>query len=210
MKRRLRIVLTLAIMLLPLAVTAEGLRPDAERYADADPAASYIKPAPGNRAQFRLQLNTALRRNPDNPVLLVQRAYLHARGGQHAAAAHDYDPAIRASAPDSAERRNVLWSRGWMRYETGDAAAALEDWTQALRLHGGHPYWGGYTLALAYWTLGERELAFAWYDKAVQFDEKWRDAAAIEDIIRNWRDPQHAAMLALQAAWRDDRRPLSP
>lgn len=149
-------------------------------------------------------------RIPDNPVLLVQRAYLHARGGQHATAAHDCDHAIRISAPGSVERRNVFWSRGWMRHENGDAAAALDDWTQALRQHGGHPFWSGDTPALAYWTVGERELAFAWYDKAVQFDEKRRDAATVADNLRCWRDPQRAALAALQAAWRDDRLSSSP
>lgn len=210
MKRCLRIVLTLAITLLPLAAAAEDLRPDAERYEDPDPAATYPRPAPGNRAQFRQYLNAQLRKNPDNPIPLVQRAYLHARGGQHEAAARDYDHAIRVTAPDSEQRRNVFWSRGWMRYENSDAAAALDDWTQALRLHGGHPGWSSYTLALAYWTLGKRELAFAWYDKAVQVDGKWRDAATLEDNIRYWRDPQNAAIRALQAAWRDDRYRSSP
>lgn len=204
--------LAIPLLLGPLLIGAKAAAaadagPDPVRYADFDPMAVYVRPTPGGNVNFRIWLDQQIRQNPKNTALLTHRAYLWARAGERERAERDYDRAMTISASDDPKRRGVLWSRGWMRYETGNAAGALDDWKESVRLHGGHPSWSPYTLALAYWTVGERELAFAWFDKYVENAEDWRGRETVERDAKHWRDPQRSAMLALHSAWDVDRHP---
>ncbi|RYZ72165.1 MAG: tetratricopeptide repeat protein [Lysobacteraceae bacterium] len=171
-------------------------------YADPDPAASALHAQPGQRAGFRQRLEATLRHNPRNSIALSHRAYLFAQAGDLERALRDYDAALQWAGDDPVYRRSVLWSRGWTRYNLGDTGLAMADWNQAGQMHGGRPYWLPYTLALGYWTLGEKALALQWFDAAVQSMPGWGQDAGFADKTRHWRPAQKAAMEGLFAAWK--------
>lgn len=180
-------------------------------YADPDPAAVVWYPAPGNRGKYRELLNKEVQRHPRNVVARVQRAYLLDRAGNHERAQRDYEAALDASAPDSLERRHILWSRGWSRYDMGDIAGALADWRESVRLHGGHPSWVAYTFALAYWTQDDKPRALAWYDAAAASKQEWSTEAGMTDNTRHWRPEQRERIQALFEHWNAARaQPVDP
>ena len=171
-------------------------------YSDSDPAASYLGIPPGGRQAVRQAVNAAIRKDPRNAVALSHRAYLFVDSGDLKRARRDFDAALASAEPGSDPARNVLWSRGWANYDLGEVDAALADWEQALALHGGHPYWATYTLALGYWTRGDADAALAWYSAAVEAVPVMGTAAGMEQRIRHWRAPQQLHMRALFAAWK--------
>jgi tetratricopeptide (TPR) repeat protein len=85
-------------------------------------------------------------------------------------------------APRSAWPWNVL---GLARYRTGawkDSIAALEK-SNELRKDGGDSFqW--FFLAMAHWQLGNKEQARKWYDRAVEWADKYRPADA---LLRRFR-----------------------
>lgn len=177
-------------------------------YTDADDAAQYLSPPPGMRARLRDRVNATLRENPRNSVALTQRAYFYLRDGDAASARREFDAALAAAPPGSVHLRHVLWSRGWAGYEMGDHAAALADWERAMALHGGHPYWAAYTIALLYWTAGQQDVAFAWYGAAATSHPDWGNAAGVEARTRRWTPVQQDRMRALFAAWAARQQPM--
>ena len=201
----------LATILLPLLLLAsESSMPDAAsvRYADPDPAASYMSIPPGRRAAFRKMVNAAIQKNPRNSVALSHRAYLFAESGDPVRAKRDFDAALESAGQDDVYKRHVLWSRGWVNYDLGSTDLALEDWGKAEQLHGGYPYWVPYTYALAYWTMGAKPLALQWFDVTVRAMPEWGQDAGFEQKIKHWRPQQQTQMRALFAEWRS-RRPIA-
>lgn len=182
--------------------------PTAVSYTDPDPAASYLVIAPGRRAAHRKMINAAIQKNPHNSVALSHRAYLFAQGDDPVRAKRDFDAALEYAGPDDVYRRNVLWSRGWVNYDLGSVDVALADWGRAEQLHGGHPYWVTYTYALAYWTMGSRELALQWFDATVRAIPAWGTDSGFEQKIKHWRPHPKAQMRALFAEWRS-RHPIT-
>ena len=176
--------------------------PTASLYADADPAASYLPIPPGRRSAYRQGVNAAIQKNPRNSVALAHRAYLFADGDDPVRAKRDFDAALEAADDDMVLRRNVLWSRGWVNYDMGSVDLALQDWQKAEQLHGGHPYWASYTYALAYWTMGSRELALQWFDATVRAIPAWGTDSGFEQKIKHWRPQQQERMRAMFAEWR--------
>lgn len=170
-------------------------------YADEDPAAIAAHPPPGHRGKFRELLNVELQRHPRNVSARIHRAYLLDRAGNHARAQRDYEAALEVALAGSVERRHILWSRGWSRYDMGDVPGALEDWRECAAQHGGRPYWVAYTFALAYWTQGDKPRALAWYAVAVASNEEWGSEAGMVEKTRHWRPEQRERMRALFQAW---------
>lgn len=182
-----------AVETLP-AVQPDGL------YVEEDPAARYLPAPSGDRARFRRLINANIQKNPRNVAALAQRAYLFMEGGDYTRARRDFDAALAWAEPGSANERNVLWSRGWASYEQEDYAATFADWQRTIALHGGRPFWAGYSLALLYWTTGQSDLALQWYATTAP-DSGWRTPEGVEGRIRLWAPPQRERMLALFAAW---------
>ena len=171
-------------------------------YTDKDPAAMHFVIPPGGRAQFRQALNVAIGRNPKDPVLLSHRAYLFQEGGDLALAIRDFNKAIQYAQPGSDIERNISWSIGWAHYDQGDYAGALDNWTHAIKEHGGKPYWEAYTLALLYWTAGNRDLARDWYAAAAASDPEWGNEKGFSEKTRYWRPIQRERMRQLFDLWR--------
>lgn len=171
-------------------------------YSEDDPAAAAIQPGPGQKAKYREYLSAVLRQNPHNVAARVARAYQLKNAGALDRAREDLDRAAAAAEPGSPQERHVRWSRGWVAYDLGDYPAALEDWRAAIAAHGGRPFWAPHTLALLYWTAGDRETALAWYEAAVATNPEWGDDGDFVDRVDHWRPAQRAAMEAAFAAWK--------
>jgi len=182
--------------------------PTATLHADPDPAATYLVIPSGKRAAHRNMINAAIQKNHRNSVALSHRAYLFAEGDDPVRAKRDFDAALEYAGQDPVFRRHVLWSRGWVNYDLGSVDVALQDWTKAQQLHGGHPYWVTYTYALGYWTMGSRELALRWFDATVRAIPAWGTDAGFEQKIKYWRPHQQTQMRALFAEWRS-RHPIT-
>ena len=174
-------------------------------YRDRDPAAMGYHARPGQKNKLRNAVRRTLKKDPQNVAALSQRAYWHAESGDIESAQRDYEAAMAASTDNPANRARVHWSRGWSRYGQGDVPGALADWSQAERLHGGHPFWVPYTYALAYWTLGDQDRALTWYDVAVASNPSWGDEAAMKKRSSFWKDREKEKLQALFAAWQESR-----
>lgn len=179
--------------------------PDAGVYDDEDPAAMHLQAPPGMRSQLRARVNAALAKNPRNAPALVHRAYFFLQSGDVDRAMRDFDAAVLAAEPGSVYERNVLWSRGWANYDLGRYQETLQDWQRAARLHGGHPYWLGYSYALLYWTTGEQDAALAWFDAAVAATPEWGTREGLADKTKFWNPVQRERMQAMFAAWQGGR-----
>ncbi|WP_454832107.1 tetratricopeptide repeat protein [Pseudoxanthomonas wuyuanensis] len=205
---RLSVIALLAwVALLAWTGTAVAAAPVAEEalYDDPDPAAQAFHPPPGGRAKFRALLAQRLQRNPRDPVALIQRAYLYLNGGYPEEARRDFEAALSASPPGSPLERRVLWSRGWAEYDLGNVAGALRDWQRAEELHGGRPYWVGYSYALAYWTIGSEEQALNWFDAAVAATPEWGSDEGFFMLTRHWRPAQRERMKVMYSTWKERR-----
>ena len=173
---------------------------------DADPAARYL-PLPINLPQGSAQIQRlrrverALRRYPDHPALLRERAFIRYKRGEVDAAEADYARALQVAGDDALLRRHVLWSQGWSRFDAGKDESALVVWREAAALHGGEPFWWPYTAALAEWRLGRRDEALALYDRAVRGMPEWGAVDGFTLRTRHWPENQFAVASAVFQSW---------
>ncbi|MCI4567668.1 tetratricopeptide repeat protein [Lysobacter sp. CFH 32150] len=181
--------------------TAWSSEPGHALYDHEDPAAFYLQAPPGGKAGLRKAINASLQRDPRNVAALVQRAYDFKDRGDLPRAVRDFDAALTAAEPGSANERHVLWSRGWVHYDLGDAAAALRDWQRAAELHKGRPRWVTYSYALAYGTMGQMGQAIGWYDAAVAAMPEWGSEAGFAERTKHWRDAQRSELRVVFEAW---------
>lgn len=178
----------------------------AEDRLHGDPAARYI-PLPitvpsGSALIQRLRgVERGLRRRPDHPVLLRERAFIRYQRGEVDAAEADYARALQVAGSDALMRRHVLWSQGWSRFNAGNDVAALAAWREAAELHGGRPFWWPYTAALAEWRLGRRDEAVSLYASAVRGMPAWGTEAGFLARTRHWPKNQFDVASAVFQAW---------
>lgn len=196
--------LVVAALLVSWASTAAALEipVPAERYADPDPAGSVYPDLDHTDETIEASLNSAIRRNRDNPVPLAQRGLLHFLQGARSRGQRDYDRAFSVGDAEGPERRYAHWSYGWALYGTGDHAGALAQWMTAHRLHGGDPQWVPATYALALWSIGAREVAVDFFDRAARGQPGlWGSAAAVDATTAGWRPNERLVMQSLYNAW---------
>ncbi len=161
---------------------------DANRiYRDSDSAAQSGRQGPGNKAEWRRKLNGWIMTHPKDAFALSQRAYVRSIAGDFAGCEEDYLRALESADKKTVTYRHVLWSLGWSKFNMGDDKSAIDYWGQAEQHHGGSPYWLPYTVSLAYWHLGEKELALAYYGAAVKSDSAWGSPEKIEQKIHHWK-----------------------
>ena len=147
------------------------------------------------------ELDARISARPNDVSLLTARAFLHSRRGEAVSAAALYQ---RALALDK-DSGHVLWSWGWSEMNLGRPACALLRWQQA-RVETGIPnaYWVGYSYAIAYWALGERDLAVRWYDAAVlAAPERFATQAALKLSIGHWNAAEREWAPQVFTAWQD-------
>jgi tetratricopeptide (TPR) repeat protein len=120
-------------------------------------------------------LREALKVRPDDPAAQNQLAWIlvtHPDPGMQ-----DYQQAIRLAqravevTPQGAGYRNTL---GVAYYRQGDYRAAVNQLEAAMRLRAGGISDDWFFLAMALWQLGDRDNAFKWFDRAMQWMEKNR------------------------------------
>lgn len=171
-------------------------------YQDADNAANAIRPPPGMKGKYREYLTQVIQQNPHNVAARVARAYQLKNAGALDRAHEDLDLAAVDAVPGSPQAQHVLWSRGWVNYDLGNYAGALDDWAKEVDVHGGSPFWAAYSFALLYWTVDDHDTAMAWYDAAVASDADWGTDGGVAAHTEHWRAAQKDAMQAAFAEWK--------
>lgn len=189
-------------LLLPVTPVTEvpGPAPGAS-YLERDPAAIAMHPRPGENARFRRSLNAAIRKDPNNSLALIHRAYLLHASGDIEEGDRDFQRVLGLAQADPLHRRRALWSLGWSAQNRGFPRHAVAFWHQAAQLHGGRPSWYPYTVALGLWSLGDKQAALAWFDVATRGDADWSRLDAVKARTSHWREPERLALLALYQAW---------
>lgn len=175
--------------------------PDAGVFADRDNAARvWFRSLHTDRG--RAQLQRHLQRKPDDSRAWSASAFLHAQRGDAAAALADLERARGVIVDSPLRERETLWSEGWIRLTLGQVPEARNAWVQALRLHGGRPYWVPYTFAVLAELGGERHTALAWYERAARaMPARWGTRHGMLAHTRHWQASERAAMVALYEAW---------
>lgn len=168
---------------------------------ERDPSAFALHPGPGDNARFRRGLNAAIRKDPNNSVALLHRAYLLHASGDIEEGDRDFQRVLALTGADPVNQRRALWSLGWSAYNRGLAADAVGYWRQAAEAHGGRPSWYPYTLAVGLWAQGEHGAALAWYDAAARSQADWTSSEGVASRTRHWREPERQAIGALFEAW---------
>lgn len=102
----------------------------ATRVAMAHQAAAQFELGRGDTDHALAHYRRALTFAPEQPILLLNTAYLHLRRSEYTAAL-DYLERARRVAPDSAD---VLKLVGWAYYGLNKINQAVEEWQQAQRL----------------------------------------------------------------------------
>ena len=182
---------------------------------DPDPAARY-HPLPATmseRAGQRLRLRDVerlLKRHPDHPMLLRERAYIRSKRGEIDAAEADFARALQVAGDNAFLRRHVLWSQGWARFDAGRDEAAVQAWKEAVDLHGGNPFWWPYTAALAEWRLGRHAEAIELYDRAVAGMPQYGTERGLAERTAHWPESQFAVASAVFSAWQASKRATQP
>jgi tetratricopeptide (TPR) repeat protein len=213
------LLLSTALAVTPVAASP-GTTPtlgsgDATGRLDPDPAARYwpfpatMSERAGQRVRLR-DVERLLKRYPDHPTLLRERAYIRAQRGELDASEADFARALQVAGSDALLRRHVLWSQGWARFDTGRDEAALQAWKEAADLHGGRPFWWPYTAALAEWRLGRRADALALYDQAVAGMPQYGTERGFAERTAHWPESQFAVASAVFTAWQASKRATPP
>lgn len=186
----------------PAAVILKA--PIAQSYRDIDPVARVPRDPRARDLGF---LNAYLAQQPDEPVALVQRAWVHAVLGDAERARADLKRALSMRRIDDEIKRHVRWSGGWVRFNLGDYPGALALWEDAIRRHGGRPFWAPYTLAIGHWRNGNRAEALRWYERAARdFPERWTTPQSVALATRHWSSAEREAINAIFRAFVDEQR----
>lgn len=214
------VALVAAFLITPLPAVADATAPPAPSVAatgrlDPDPAARYwpLPATMSERAGQRLRLRDVerlMKRYPDHPSLLRERAYIRAKRGEIDASEADFARALQVAGSDTFLRRHVLWSEGWARFDSGRDQAALHAWKEAVDLHGGTPFWWPYTAALAEWRQGRREEAMALYNQAVAGMPQYGTERGFAERTAHWPESQFAVASAIFTAWQASKRAAQP
>lgn len=191
----------LLVLLCAGVAAAQVPPPPAERFKHPDPAARVYFPRLDEAAGLD-KLFRHIEKRPGDSRGWTARAYWHAVNGREAEALADLERARGVIDGSQRRMRETLWSEGWIRLLLGHVPEASAAWTEAVGLHGGRPYWVPYSFALLAELGGERQIALAWYQRAVwDYPERWGTRHGVLRHTRHWRDPERLPMLALYEAW---------
>ena len=117
-------------------------------------------------------------------------------------AAREYAAAFELAGQDARAQRHVRWSYGWSLLALGEPRAALAQWQQARRLHGGAPFWYPYTVAVGLWKAGDTRLALDWYDVAVASQPAWGSDRGVVQRTRHWQVHEKRILRLIFEVWR--------
>jgi predicted Zn-dependent protease len=179
------------------------LPPAAAKYQDSDPFARSDQTVDLNSMDNPLRgLTELMAIEPNNFHLWVERGYLRADRGDAKGAEEDYAHALKLAANDPRQLRFAHWSHGWALLGLDRPEAALSEWREVERLHGGHPYWLPYTYAIGLWAAGRHDEAVAYYAAAVRsFPERWATRESVRTHSSKMKPEEQALMLEVFTAW---------
>jgi tetratricopeptide (TPR) repeat protein len=204
MKRTIgRLSVATLLALLPFALGAQALPKPKEFYFedDAQVTRPVVLHAGSDDATVQKLLDTRNRRRRNADMASGQLAHIAYASGRSETGAALYVDALTgtSSAP---LRMSLHWNHGWDLYRAGDAAAAIEQWRLAGvdRLKG--PSWVPPTLALALWSLGNRDEALRWYAAAVRTEPGLWQSPDLARLLPDWREEDRARLAEVAAAWR--------
>jgi tetratricopeptide (TPR) repeat protein len=136
---------------------------------------------------------------------LVGPAYLAAQYGRRDEAIRMFELAVRFPDSDQPIDR-VQWSYGWGMFALGEYACAVARFEEARRASPDTVSWLPQTLAIAYWRLGEREVAVDWYNVAVgNLASCWANLKSAAYCTRSWKPHEQKALFEVATAWRAQR-----
>ena len=147
----------------------------------------------GRQSEAAEPYRKALELDPENHVINNDRAWFLATSPEpglwDAALAVQLAKKAVKARPKTGSYRNTL---GVALYRNGDYKAAVAELETAISLHEGGSSFDWFFLAMAHWRLGERDEARTWFDRAVQWMEKYQPH---DDELRRFR-AEAEAMLA--------------
>ena len=184
--------------------TLPQLIPGHQLYRDTDRAASAMIIPPYDVQRATARLDAILADAPHDVQALVERGYLAARAGNARETQRYYKRAF-AVAPAN---EHAYWSYGWSLLDLGHPTCAIVAWQGAALLHGGHPSWLPYSLAMGYWRAGDRARAIAWYAVAARsLPQYWGDAKAVKKYTHFWSPRERATIEQIFRSWSATRPP---
>ena len=181
---------------------AQNLPKIAEFYFDEDATAKPLHALPPEQVGLVDQLMKLRERSRKGTEAIVQLAGIAYAEGRTELGAKLYGEALSSVAANSTQGRGIRWNHGWDLYRSGDAQAALTQWTQAAEGMRGNASWVPPTLALALWKLDRRDEAVSWYAAAVRTEpEQWNNAANFPQLLPQWKDEERATLAEVLQAW---------
>jgi len=149
-------------------------------------------------------LNLSIESDPNLASNYVDRGWAYAQLGNESSARKDYAKAL-ALKPGSPR---ALWSFGWALFDLGHPAEALTIWKECsakektIFLSDEDLNWTTYTFALAYWSLGQKKLAFDSYTQAAEkIPNHFRSRKALLKYTDFWTAHDRAIISELFDAW---------
>lgn len=121
-------------------------------------------------------------------------------------AAREYAVAFGLARQNPRALRHVRWGYGWSLFALGEPRAALAQWQDARKLHGGAPFWYPYTVAVGLWMAGEPDQALDWYDVAVASLPAWGTDRGVAQRTQHWQAHERRVIQLMFEAWRLTRR----
>lgn len=195
--------LCILALLIPDMASAQALPVPAASYPDADPAGGVYPEMDPDQPGLEAALNSAVRRDRDNPVPLAQRGMMYFLQGVRTRGQRDYDRAFEVGEPGSAELRYAHWSYGWTMLSVGEHATAVAHWQRAAGMHPGNPEWVPATIAVGLWSMGARDTALAFFDVAAREQPgRWASVEAVNSTTAGWRPNERLAAQSLHDHWR--------
>lgn len=106
---------------------------------------------------------------------------------------------------------SLSWSFGWGCLDFGHYDEALEAWNNALKWEHRYapdntdPWWQYHAFALAYWGLGQKKKAFAYWDQRVRSDARFGRRESLDKYTSFWTARERALVFPLFDAWKKER-----
>lgn len=195
----LAVLLPLLLAALPVAAQVPA-PPAGATFRDPDPAAHiHFRDLDTTRGIAKLERH--LEKQPDDPRGWSASAFRHSLKNDAEAALAELAKARALVGSSERRQRELLWSTGWIHFNLGDYAAASAAWIEAVKTHGGQPWWVPHSFAVLAELAGERETALAWFTLAAQNSPSvWGTRRGTQRYVRSWNELERAAALRLYEA----------
>lgn len=143
-------------------------------------------------------LSKQIEQEPSNAQALHDRGFCYAMVGECRAAIADFDEALELD-PKSA---TIRWSYGWALFNLGIYSSALEQWQISISMQDQRPWWAAHTLALGFWTTGNRAEALHQYDAAARENpDKFAEWSALQKYTARWTWIEKQHVYQIFDAW---------